>query len=388
MSDSFVETTSKSWFGRIGQSVLGVLFGIILVIGAIALLFWNEGRAITTARSLAEGGKVVVDVAPAPVDAGNDGKLIHVSGNAAATAPLVDSTFGVSSVALRLVRVVEMYQWEEDKHEETHKSLGGSEQTTTTYSYKKVWSDKAINSQHFKQSADHTNPAKKYSGLDETAHDAKLGVFQLGAAVLDLLPAKQTLPADSQSNDKLAHIPNAQVNDGRIYIGANPDDPQIGDYRISHTIAPNGPVSVIGRQSGTTIAQYQTKAGDRLLMAVPGTEDATAMFKDAERDNRILTWVLRAVGIAMIWLGAFLLLGPLSVIADVLPLLGDVVGAAAGLAALAIAIAVGSTVIAIAWFFYRPLIAAAVIVIGLGVGFALHRLAAQRKAAHLPPVAA
>jgi hypothetical protein len=280
-----------------------------------------------------------------------------------------------------------MYQWEETKHEETHKSLGGSEQTTTTYSYQKVWSDKAINSQHFRQAGDHTNPAKKYGGLDETARDAKLGAFQLGAAVLELLTAKQTLQVDSQ-NDKIARIPNAQVNDGQIYIGTNPGDPQIGDYRISYTIAPNGPVSVIGRQSGTTIAQYQTKAGDRLLMAVSGTEDATAMFKDAERDNRILTWVLRAIGIAMIWLGAFLLLGPLSVIADVIPLLGDVVGAAAGLAALAIAIAAGSTVIAIAWFFYRPLVSVVVIVIGVAIGFGLHRLASQRRAARAPPVAA
>jgi hypothetical protein len=153
-------------------------------------------------------------------------------------------------------------------------------------------------------------------------------------------------------------------------------------------VAPNGPVSVIGRQSGSGIAQYQTKAGDRLLMAVPGTEDATAMFKDAERDNRILTWVLRAIGLAMMWLGAFLLLGPLSVIADVVPLLGDIVGAAAGLAALAIAIAAGSTVIAIAWFFYRPLVSAIVIVIGVAVGFGLHRLAAQRRAPRAPPAPA
>jgi hypothetical protein len=388
MSDSFVETTSKSWIGRIGQSILGVLFGVLLIIGAIILLFWNEGRAVQTARSLAEGGKVVADVASAPVDPGNDGKLIHVSGDAAATAPLADSTFGVSAVALRLVRTAEMYQWDETKHEETHKSLGGSEQTTTTYSYKKGWSDKAINSQHFRQSADHTNPAKKYSSLDETAHDAKLGAFQLGTSVLELLPAKQTLSPDSENNQKLQHIANAQVSDGQIYIGGNADDPQIGDYRISYAITPNGPVSVIGRQSGSGIAQYQTKAGDRLLMAVPGTQDATAMFKDAERENRILTWVLRAIGIAALWLGAYLLLAPLAVIGDVVPLLGDLIGVAAGLAALAIAIAAGSTVIAIAWFFYRPLVSVIVIVVGIAIGFGLHRLAPRRRTPPAPAAAA
>ena len=144
MPDSFVETTSTSWLSRIVGSITGVLFGIVFVIGSIALLFWNEGRAVQTARSLSEGGKVVVDAAPAPVDPGNEGKLIHLSGDAKASAPLADRTFGVTAAALRLVRVAEMYQWEEDKHQETHKSIGGSEETVTTYTYKKVWSDHAV----------------------------------------------------------------------------------------------------------------------------------------------------------------------------------------------------------------------------------------------------
>jgi hypothetical protein len=388
MSDSFVETTSKSWISRIGQSILGVLFGVLLFIGAIVLLFWNEGRAIQTARSIAEGGKVVVDVPPDSVDTANDGHLIHVSGNAAAAASLADSTFGVSAVALRFVRTAKMYQWEETKHEETHKSVGGSEQTTTTYTYDKVWSEKAIDSNHFRQPGNHANPGKNYDRLNVAAADAKLGAFALGAPVLDLLPTDQSLRVDAEGTDKIRRIPDAQVSDGAIYIGANPSEPQVGDYRISYDIAPNGPVSIIGRQSGSGISQYQTRAGDRLLMAEPGTHDATAMFKEAQRNNQILTWVLRAIGIAMIWLGAFLVLGPLAVIGDVVPLIGDVIGAAAGLVALAIAIAAGSTVIAIAWFFYRPLVSAIVIAIGIGLGFALHRLAPRRRTPPAPAAAA
>ena len=139
MPDSFVETTSTSWLSRIVGLIAGVLFGIVFVIGSIVLLFWNEGRAVQTARSLSEGGKVVVDAAPAPVDPGNEGRLVHVTGDAKAGAPIADPTFVVSAPALRLVRAAEMYQWQEDKREETHKSIGGSEQTVTTYTYKKVW---------------------------------------------------------------------------------------------------------------------------------------------------------------------------------------------------------------------------------------------------------
>ena len=382
MPDSFTETTSTSWLSRIASSIVGVLFGIVFVIGAIILLFWNEGRAVQTARSLSEGGHLVVDVAPAPVDPGNDGKLIHVSGDATAKAPIVDQAFAVSTVALHLVRVAEMYQWEEEKHQESHQSLGGSEQTVTTYTYKKVWSDRPIDSQAFRHPEDHTNPQKRYGRLSLTATDATLGDFKLDAALLTLLPTGTPLQLDPPAATALkARLSNAQIFDGKIYLGADPDNPKIGDYQISYTYAALGPVSAIGRQTGSGIAQYQTKAGDRLLMAGLGLQSAADMFKQAEEENTVLTWVLRFVGVIVMWLGVFLFLRPLVVVADVVPLIGSVLGAGAGLIALAFTMVGAGIVIALAWLWYRPLVALAALAIGVIAGIALHRMAAGRAAA-------
>ena len=382
MPDSFVETTSTSWLSRIVGSITGVLFGIVFVIGSIGLLFWNEGRAVQTARSLSEGGKVVVDAAPSPVDPSNEGKLIHLSGDATAGAPIVDRAFGVSASALRLLRVAQMYQWEEDKHQETHKSIGGSEETVTTYTYKKVWSDRAIDSQTFRHPDGHANPQKQYGGFSATAADAALGAFKLGAAVLNLLPTSAALQLDPQAADPLkSRIANAQIADGDIYIGGNPDSPQIGDYKIAYTYAPVGAVSVIGRQAASGIAPYQTRAGDRLLLAVPGDRPAADMFKQAERDNMLLTWILRLGGVVAMWLGIYLVLRPLVVVADVVPLIGSVIGAGAGLVALAFTMVVAGFVIALAWFWYRPLVGVAVLAFGLIAGIGLHRLAGRRSAA-------
>jgi hypothetical protein len=389
MPDSFVETTSTSWLSRIAQSIVGVLLGLVFVIGAIILLFWNEGRAVQTERSLSEGGHLVVDTAPAPIDPANDGKLIHVSGDANAKAPITDRTFGVSTLALHLVRVAEMYQWEEEKHQETQKSLGGSEQTVTTYTYKKVWSDRAIDSQGFRHPEDHTNPQKQYNRLSLTATDATLGNFRLDAALLTLLPTSTPLQLDPQSADSLkARLSNAQIFDGKIYLGANPDSPKVGDYQISYVYAALGPVSVIGRQAGSGIAQYQTKAGDRLLMATLGLQSAADMFKQAETENTILTWVLRLVGILVMWLGAFLFLRPLVVVADVVPLIGSVLGAGAGLVALAFTMMGAGIVIALAWLWYRPLVALAALAAGAVAAIALHRMAASRAAARIASGAA
>src|SRR5689334_9251155 len=78
--DTFTETTTNSWFDRINAAVVGIGIGFILLAIGIGGLFWNEGRAVQTARSLAEGGSAVVSVESNRVDPSNDGKLIHVTG--------------------------------------------------------------------------------------------------------------------------------------------------------------------------------------------------------------------------------------------------------------------------------------------------------------------
>ena len=147
-------------------------------------------------------------------------------------------------------------------------------------------------------------------------------------------------------------------------------------------------MSAVGRQSGSGIAPYQTRAGDSLLLAVPGERSATEMFKQAERDNMILTWIIRFGGVLAMWLGAFLVLRPLVVVADVVPLIGSVIGAGAGLVALAFTMVVGGVVIAMAWFWYRPLVGIAVLAAGVVAGILAHRLAASRSAARPSPAPA
>ena len=85
LGDTFTETTSKSWLQRIISSFVGVLVGLVLIVASIVGIFWNEGRAIDTARALAEGAGAVVSVDASAVDPANEGKLVHVMGAASAT---------------------------------------------------------------------------------------------------------------------------------------------------------------------------------------------------------------------------------------------------------------------------------------------------------------
>jgi hypothetical protein len=106
VSDRVSVTTSESWFSRLAGSIKSVVFGLVLFVVGFPLLFWNEGRAVRTARSLTEGAGLVVSVSADNVDAANDGKLIHVSAFTKTDDVLADETFGVNENAIQLSRRV------------------------------------------------------------------------------------------------------------------------------------------------------------------------------------------------------------------------------------------------------------------------------------------
>lgn len=385
-SDDFIsESTHVSWFSKIMEALWGVLIGLALAAASVVGMFWNEGRAVTTFRSLAEGAGLVSSVEAGKVDAGNEGKLVHVAGPVKANAALADTELGISAQALRLVRVVEMYQWKERRETETVKHYGGSEERVTRYYYEKVWAPDRIDSGKFKESFSHANPEPRLKRLAIAARDAELGAFRPGAEVISRLPAASPLPvSEAQVAALKAKVGGqAALSGNAVYIGADPASPRVGDLKVSYRIAPAGPASIIGAQKGADFSPYQTKAGDRLLMVEGGMHGAEAMFKEAVRSNRIFTWLLRGLGVFVMWLGWFLVLRPLVVVADVVPFLGSILGAGAGIVAFTITMVLAPLTIAIAWFFHRPLISAAVLAVGLLLAYLSRQRAAARSAARV-----
>ena len=149
----------KSWGERLVESIKGVLIGIILFIVSFPLLFWNEGRAVDTARALEEGGKSVISVPAADkVDPANEGKLVHLTAEATTQESLEDTEFLIKENAIALERKVEMYQWKQEEHTRREKQLGGGEKEITDYTYEKVWSNEALDSSNYHDSG-HSNPA-------------------------------------------------------------------------------------------------------------------------------------------------------------------------------------------------------------------------------------
>lgn len=359
----YSETTSQSWFSRIGGAIKGILFGVILVVIAFPFLFWNEGRAVKRYKALKEGASVVISVPVDSVDQLNNGKLIHMMGETETDAILNDPIFEVSENAIHLKRQVEMYQWQENVKSDTKNKVGGGTETTKTYSYEKVWSNKLINSGEFKRAQDHQNPeAIPFKSAHYTADRVKLGAFVLSSSLIHeinnftpLNIANETIPS--------ALGENARIHDSGFYIGTNPASPQIGDVRVRFEAVKPTLISLIAKQNENSFEPYRTSAGGMVELLEIGAHSAAEMFEHAQQANRMLTWALRFAGFLMFFLGFGLIFKPLSVVADVLPIMGRIVEAGTGLIAFLVSVTLSLVVIAIAWIFYRPLLGTTLLII-------------------------
>lgn len=365
-TDDFVtEVLSTSWLGRIVQSFAGVLIGVMCIVAAFPLLFWNENNAVETAKALKEGRGSVVTISSEAVDPENEGRLVHTIGLAATTDILTDKDFLVTAHALKLKRSVSMLQWQEDKAEETKKELGGKETKTITYTYSKVWSETPIDSTRFKKPEGHANPPfAPYRSQEQSAQTVMVGAFQLPPALLAALDGDETIDAAVPAllRDK------AKAVNGEIYLGQDPNAQQVGDMRIAFSQVKPMVVSLYAAQIGSTFEPYLTEVGKPVERIEAGEHSAAAMFHEAASENNATTWGLRAGFFVLMFSGFVLTFKPISVVLDVLPFLGDVAAWSTTFFAFFLALTFTLVTIAIAWLAFRPLLAGALLV-GAGVLF-------------------
>lgn len=386
MSDDSVTVVSQEgWFSRLKSAIGGVVFGLLLILIGIGLLFWNEGRAVRTAKSLSEGAAAVITVAATPVNPANEGKLVHVFGRCETAETLSDPDLGLALVALKLRRDVQMYQWKETSRTEEHKKLGGGTEKVTTYDYAKDWSSSLINSGDFQKKDGHDNPSSmRYESKMWNASSAWLGGFTFGGDLLDKVEAYEPLAI---ADTDFARLPSGLASqlrraEGGYDISADSASPRVGDLRIRFKAIRPLDLTVIARQTGKSFAPYTTQAGNDILMVEVGNRTSEQMFTAAQSRNTMMTWGLRVAGFFCIFIGFSLIFAPLKVVADVIPFIGSIVGLGTGLAAFALAVPISLVVVAMAWIVYRPLLGIALLVAAIAViGWAVKKgLALRAKA--------
>jgi len=203
------------------------------------------------------------------------------------------------------------------------------------------------------------------------AKSVSLGGFVLSESLIHQIEDYKAIPVTQERWNQIpVNVQNiCKLKDGELYIGQSIVSPEIGDYRIAFAAVEPLTVSVIAQQIGNSFGPYSTKAGKTIEILVYGTHSAESMFQAALQQNAMLTWLLRLVGFLVMLLGLFLIFNPLVVIADVLPFLGNLLGAGVGITAFLLAAAFSCLTIAVAWLFYRPVLG--IILIGVAVAIIL-----------------
>ena len=453
-----VEETNTSWGSRVGQSFKGILFGFVLIIASIALLFWNEGKTIKREKALTETGSVAVSVKSDSIDAANEDKVIHLSGDVTTDSILSDPDFNVNINALKLVRNVEMYQWQENQETKKERTSGGGEKEVTTYTYSKTWSPTLIDSSAFKE-AGHENPAAMPFVSEEfVAANANLGAFSLTSEQIENLgpeeeldvtaiagsttegtstevapeipelapttyqaaqtaekvaqdftvspaqeaaptislssdpstanaqvstpaPANQTISTSNELSLAATATPQKFVQSGKGYYFGDPSNVKIGDIRVSFKyVATPAPTTFVAQQHGDQLISYQAATGSVFLQSA-GIKSLDSMIQSAQKQNKMMAWLLRVVGLFLIFAGIKAILAPLEVLADIIPVAASIVGLGTGLVALCGSLVIGLTTISIGWLFYRPVVAIPFLIIAVGAILAPFILRGKKKQA-------
>ena len=371
----------------LASSCGGAVIGLVLLFGATALLWWNEGDAVRAQQSIREAQDAL---------ASSSSGLVHVQGDltiAAGSPSLADGPFGISGEAsLYLERRVEVFQWREHKEKKERPvaadARGGVVEKTVTYRYTSGWESKAISSGSFRYERDHRNPpwsealavARTHTGLPfEGRHWSQPRVLLDGAALGERLlhlaaePREPFVPNARVTSGKLAAADastheRAWLDGAHVYSArtcAPPREPHVGCVRVSWVHAPLREVSVVARRDarGTLVAWPSSIDGYDVLLLAAGRRDAPSMLAAAARAQSLWTWLKRGGGALLTWAGYALLFGPAQYLASWVPLLGGLAGCALSMVALGLALAHALSVIAVAWLAHRPLVAAALLVV-------------------------
>jgi hypothetical protein len=381
MSNQFTEVATQGFFSRLLGSIVGVFLGPVFIVVAIILLSWNEGRAVHAIIGLNAAQQMLVEAQAASTSPANDGKLVHVVGQATASDAISDSDLNVNFPGqVTVARTVEMYQWQEKKEEHSQDNTGGSQTTTTTYTYEHVWSEGPIDSSDFKHADGHENPDMPFRSSRMSASDAKLGGYALDTDTLGDIDPPQSVTPDA---------PDGWQKSGDKLVKGDPAAPKVGDVRVSYHELPSGStISVLAAQSGGGFGTFTTPNGYTIHMASAGNHPAAEMIAQQRAVESLITWILRGVGLLVIWIGFSMLLGPLSTMAAIIPFLGGIVRGAVGFISFVVAVPVTLVVIAISWFAFRPLLGGGLLVLAAAAFYGLWRWHKSRTPNHGLPTPA
>jgi hypothetical protein len=358
MKDVYTKVTSRGLGSRTKGGCAGVVAGIVFFIASFGVLYWNEGRVDMSAIA-----KNAIPIAVESVsNTEAEGQLVSGYGKFVTSENIGDDLYLKPGNYLAVQRKAEIYAWVETKHTDTHRNTGGSDTTTTTYTYETQWVENVQNSDSFEYPAGHTNPVKIIESLDKKAGTANIGAY---AIKMDSLFLPTYNPVSLDVNNTIMKDKSVLADNTYIFVGKSSfAAPQVGDMRVSYYVLPSGlEGSIFAKKEGANLFPYIDKDGNKLYRILKGTRDEGISQMHSEYLTAI--WAFRIGGFFMMWIGLMLLFGPISIILDILPIAGSISRGLIGGITFVVSLALSLVTIIISAIFHNVVAVAVVAVIGI-----------------------
>lgn len=327
----------------------GFLGGAVILLIGIFMLWSNEGRTVKMQSAINEAKKNYIQVKSDKIDEKNEGKLIATYGkiDSEKLDTLTDSTYNISIPAIKMKRMVEMYQWVEEC-----KTDDNDEEKCT---YEKEWSEELIDSSEFSNSS-YSNPESfKVDEEEYYSQTVNMGAFELPERLLQKLSYNSQVKNQKLTEQYTNNVEGYTVQNNYI-SNVKESGPEIGDIRISFVYNSSKSVSVLAVQTDNSFKAYMSKKGESIFKIVEGEYTGEEMLQNMTESNKFMKWFLRIMGTVLIYAGFAALLNPLQVLTKNIPVLSNIVSMSTSLIASILGISLSFIIIAIAWFRFRPIL--------------------------------
>lgn len=206
------------------------------------------------------------------IDPLNEGKLVCFTG-----IPTVDSThsdeeFGVTAKgAIRLKRVVEMFQWKEQKHVRKTKRLN----PIITYSYSKIWYNGVLDSKKFENHRNENPVEKPLENKFWDSENVSIGEFKLFKFQIKELANWSYVPLSM-----VRKLPEKWVKTNGFVCRVSKDSQDtIGDVRIKYYAVYPKEYTLAGKQTGNQLRPLPLVYGDRVRQIAEGVHSAASLIQ-------------------------------------------------------------------------------------------------------------
>jgi len=366
---------AENFGNKLLGSIGSLLIGILVFLGSFVILYFTEVRTDYS---------VVADKAVEIEQSSEDVDFIYYSGEFTTSEKLSDGLYLKEGDYIAINRKVEMFSWVEE--------VETDDNDVKHYSYKNEWIDEPADSNEFDEPSGHNNPQKTIQNERFEVVNARIGEYEVDMDTLRLPGLKALkLTADNINTDEISgdvdelfddfeyyddegyydeadYYEDEETVDGwtiteyededektvvdeedkdketevksreYIFIGVGSlQKPEVGDMRLSYNVyRPGEKVTVFGKVDANQIAPHHGENESKIYRAFSGDhENAKSQLK---KEYKTAGWMGRIGGFIAMWIGLTMILKPLTVSMELIPIIGSIGKSALGIVTFVVAL--------------------------------------------------